>query len=183
MTNEYTSRDTDFSARISNTYFKLTIMAPVCGLAIAALGYSIMYPDGKRRIARFSGILEGLSIMDVASIAITLVIAILILTGLIAFLKSYYKNREIVIALKFDDHRKELTVKTKRIDQHEFIRTHKYSDLSLERNHLSDGMTPPMYNTLTLVKGNYLVGHIYTDHFTWDEVTLSEIKIRLKNVL
>lgn len=183
MTREYISRDSNFSTRVGNTYLKLMILVPVCGLALVALVYSIIYRAGKRRLSRFSGFQEGLSQMDITSIVITLVIFILIMIGLISFLKSYYRNREIVIALEFDDHQKELTVKTKRVDQQEFIRTHKYSELLLEYNHLSDGMTPPMYNTLTLVKGDYLVGHIYIGHFTWDDSTISEIKTRLRNVL
>jgi hypothetical protein len=183
MIKEYISNDQDFSTRTSGTYSKLFFLVPLCSLAIVALGYAIFYHGGRHRRTKIERIIEGLSYMDTTSIFISLTVGILIMIGLLFFLKSYYRNREIVIALKFDDNSKQLTVRTQRIDGQEFVRTHKYAELLLEYNHLSDGMTPPMYNTLTLVKGNYLVGHIYLGHFTWDMRTVSEIKMKLRNVL
>ena len=135
--------------------------------------------EGQGKIGR---ILEGLSFMDGTSILVSSVIGLIIMIGLIFFLKWYYKHREIIIALDFDDQTNQLTVTSKRIDGQEFTRTHKYAELLLEYQHLSDGMTSPMYNTITLVKDKYLVGHVYVNHFTWDETVLREIRMKLKTV-
>jgi len=180
MIKEYISSDQDFSARSSSTYSKLGFRALLCSLAIAALGYGIVYHEGGNSRTKVGRIIEGLSYTDTTSILVSLSIGIFIWIGLIVFLKSYYRKREIVVALRFDDHSKQLTVRSKRIDGQEFVRTHSYAELLLEYNHLSDGMTSPMYNTLTLVKGRCLVGHIFVDHFTWDNAVVAEMKVKLK---
>lgn len=182
MITEYNSKDQDFLSRSSNTYLTLMFIGPLGVLALTALGYAIAYggrSNGFGRTRKYSRIWQGLSYMDATTIVVTIVIGVLIFLALTTYLKSRYERREIVVGLKFDDEKKELTVKTKTITSEQFTRTHKYNDLALEGNNLSDGMTPPMYDTLTLVKGNYLAGHIFLDHFTWDEKALSEMRAKL----
>jgi len=180
MPKEFTSKDQDFSARTGGTYQNLMFLVPTCGLAIVALGYGIIYHEGRGKTSKAGRISEGLSYMDKSTIFMTLAILLIVLTGLILFLKSYYKNREIVVELKFNDSSKELTIKTRTIHGKEHLRIHKYTELSVESNYRSDGMTSPMYETLSIVKGKYLAGHIYKNHFTWDSNTFLKIKESLK---
>lgn len=182
MIREFTSNDQDFLARANKKYAELTFVVLVCGFSMVALVYALIYHEGKGSWSRVGRVLDGVSNMSTTSILITIISCVLILIGSLVFWYTYFKNREIVVGLKFNDISKELTVNTKTIGGQEYERVHKYAELSWEDNHLSDGMTPPMYNTLTLVKGNYLAGHLYVDHFTWEGEILSEIKMKLKVV-
>lgn len=181
MIEEFISKDQDIVKHANTRYLKTLVLLPFLGLWLVILFYSIIYHEGRHRRNKLDRVIEGLSYMSTASIIVSVLACIGVTVLFILSSRHYFRNREIVVGLKFNDRTNEITITTKTIVDKEYVRTHKYSELVLEKNHLSDGITPPMYNTLTFVKGKYLVGHIYLDHFTWDSGTLSEIRMKLNN--
>jgi hypothetical protein len=180
MIEEFISQDQDIVKHANTRYLKTFVLLPFFGLWMVILIYSIIYHEGRHRRNKLDRVIEGLSYMSATSIIISILACIGVTVLFILSSRHYFRNREIVVGLKFNDQTHEVTITTKTIVGKEYVRTHKYSELVLEKNNLSDGITS-IYNTLTFVKGQYLAGHIYLDHFTWDSGTLSEIRAKLSS--
>ena len=120
--------------------------------------------------------------MTPVGFVLAIIVGLVIASGVILFLKSYYKTREIVTGISFDEPKKQLTIRSTTPDGQKFIRTHKYSDIRVKSDNLSDGITPPMYKTITLLNKTTPIGHIYKNHFTWDAATLEQIAAKLNDI-
>ncbi|MBL0742734.1 hypothetical protein [Chryseolinea lacunae] len=180
MITEFVSTDQDFSSRVSKLYLRLALLHPVLAFWLVVLVYSIVYHEGRARRTKLDRIIEGLSYMSATSVVVFIVVVVILVVVELIWLRSYYGKREIVVGLKFNDALKELTLKTKTTSGWEFTKVHKYKDLSFYKDNLSDGMTTS-YNTLTLAKGDEVVGHILMNHFTWDIKTQMEIEAKLRS--
>lgn len=180
MANEFTSLHQSFNQRRVNFYLRLLLAIPITGLLIVVLFNAPLHRVNTHFGRKIGRIVDGLSNMTGTSIAI--IFSILLIASIIAVWLTYANTleREIIVGLKFDDDQKQLTVKTKTIHGAEHARTHNYSELTWKNKKLSDGLTAKQFNTITLIKGPYIAGHIYTDHFTWDIFTLAQIEEKLK---
>jgi hypothetical protein len=84
---------------------------------------------------------------------------------LVAFLHLYYRARSIVVGLQFDNENKILKISTINIISPYIIeRGVTYIELSLGKKRLSDGITKPMYDCISLSHGNVLIGYFYNDN-------------------
>jgi hypothetical protein len=179
MIHELKSKDNNFLTRTNAFHLRLSLMIPLFGLALAAMSNNEL-GVGHGKLEK---ILNGLSHMRTSSIILTLVIFLLVAAMTVMLVKSNFENRELVIGVKFNDEQKTITVTTKTVGGVEYVRTHNYHELKLKEDKISDGMFGSDHNTVTLVKTPYLVGHIFIDHFSWDNHTQQAMLNKLRNVI
>jgi heme/copper-type cytochrome/quinol oxidase subunit 2 len=190
MTNQFTAVDTNFSSRFNPSLVRLTLIFSITffiGLvfifAVMTTQYPPDNPDGTRG-SKWAAHFEALANMSAISFLIIAFISVVAAIALARAEKYGRHDRELIIGITFNDEQKKLALHTKTPGNQEYRRTHKYSELTHERNQLLDSMTAGYYHTLSLVKGGrHFAGHLYLDHFTWDAHAQNQITARIKSVI
>ena len=158
-------------------------VALVFMFAIMTTTYPPNNPDGSRG-SKWAAHFEAFMNMSAISFLIIAFIAVAAAIAIARAEKYSQRERELIIGITFNDEQKKLTLHTRTPGEQEYRRTHKYDELTYERNRLPDGMTVGYYYTLSLVKGGrHFAGHLYLDHFTWDVHTQNQITARIKSAI
>ncbi|SKC86864.1 hypothetical protein SAMN05660236_5274 [Ohtaekwangia koreensis] len=181
---KFESSDQKFFQRARSLQMMQLVWWPFCFFIIVAFVYSLMFHEGQHSRRLMGKVLEGITHMSSGTVALIIVAGILVTVVVVLLIRGHYKNRKIIVELNFNDTTNELTVRSKTVDEKQNIDSIKYSEIRFSPDRLSDGMTTAMYDVITLLKNDgYLIGHIFSKHFTWNQEDFDAIKVKVSRIV
>lgn len=176
----FVSKDQDFSSRSNSLRLWQFCWWSLWFFILIASIYGFIYHEGPSSRRFIGRAWDGISEMSIEVFLIVIVASILIAILGVVLTVVYFNHRRIIVELNFDDTAGQLTVKSKTIRDRQNTQTFNYKDVRFSPNYLSDGMSITMYNVFTLSKNDdYVVGHIFRNHFTWTQQEVDEIRGKL----
>ncbi|GAA0196334.1 hypothetical protein GCM10009122_60900 [Fulvivirga kasyanovii] len=145
---------------------------------------AIFHFDGSETNSRgtFTKILYGLGNMSLDTYAIVLPIAIFSTITVLLILNAKYKHRNIVVGLDLNEKDKVLRVRTRALSGAVADTELPYSKVKIIHERLSDGWTGPMYDCLTILNSDTMIGHFYKDHDMWTSGNSDKLEKLLKGI-